>query len=254
MTRPAPPTSPKGSEYHCVEPELGEKIDLLEMNDLDAELAGDLRTHLEICHACRQLIGFDGVLRRELPGADWAEAAETAPRRSTTVRPSRIWTAAACTLALAAGLLLLLAPSEHSLIGGDYFRPQRSNGVAPHIERPVEGEMMRGTGGALEWAAIEGAYHYKVTVERVSDGRRWQNQLSGTKFDLPAGTQAAGDYIAAVEVVPANLLQRSEASVSFRRGSAGDWLRYRILHPHRAGALLAGLSLLLGVAAILRRA
>ena len=254
MTRPAPPTPTAGGEYRCVEPELGEKIDLLEMEGLDATLAEDLQAHISICHACRQLVGLETRLRSDLPAADWADSTGPAPARSIASRPPLVWAAAAGAIALAACLLLLLAPSEHSLFGGDYFSRQRSNGVAPHIARPVEGEVIRGGGGALEWTPIEGAYHYKVTVERVSDGRRWQGQLSGTSFELPADSQAPGDYIAAVEVVPANLLPRPESSVSFRRGGTDDWLRYRILHPHRASLMLAGLAALLGIGAVLRRA
>ncbi len=258
MTRPTPPFDQENVDYLCVEPELGEKLDLLEMESPESELARDLHAHLEICHACRRLHRFEKVLRQELPAADWvmdspAQSGQNRTGRYRLLRPRPLWAAGGAALALAACLLILLTPSAHPLFKGDYYRAQRSNGFAPHIERPIEGEMLRCDGGRLEWNAIPGAYHYRVTIERVTDGKRWRSQLSANHFDLPPGSEKPGDYIAAVEVVPANLLQRPESSVSFTRGSTGDWLGYRLFHPHRVSLLFGGLALIFALGAILRR-
>lgn len=232
----------------CIDPELGNRLWLLDTPDCPEELAARLDHHLRYCAACR--------LRQAV-----AERVEAGLRDgSLVVRPDfrgrfAAWSGGLGAVAVAAGLAVLLllpprAPHEALVLRGE---------DGPIIESPVPDEVVRGERPTIRWTPLAGATRYEVRVSAVDGGHDWSVSTRVAETAVPETDPLAPGtrYRIRVEPVPGHLAPDGALRSSFRTGSTGAWLRYRLERGAPAGRWLGGaglLGLLAGaVGALVRR-
>jgi len=239
-------------EYECVDPQVGRLLERGEENPLDPEERAELDAHLEICQSCRVTVRMDLMLREE--AARYGHERAAAGNR-------RFWTGVGGVLRLAAVICLLLglaaawrfAPSDQPRFGEalPQFAERAEDGELV-IERPREREVLPPGGGDLRWTRVPGASHYRVDMKGL-DGFDWSDaRVRENRRALPDETPP-GDYLAKVRAVPEHLGGGRPAVVSFRRGSWGEFLRFRVRFMPLPAIILLSAAIGLGLVALSNR-
>ena len=195
---------------------------------LGVEARQQLEDHLADCSHCLALVGLvSGELEdggsATVPDASVARArtlARPGSRRRVPLPPQ--W-AAAATVVLAVGLLLLMAqprnPSDSDTRSGSpATRTAQSPG--PQLLSPAEGATIDGTQLTVRWSGVAGARYYEVRLltaagDVVSDG-----QVSGTEWRPPNRAALRPDQEYFVHV---------DAFVSEGKAVGSEYVSFRVL-------------------------
>jgi hypothetical protein len=236
-------------EADCLDPVLGGQVWRLDAPDCADELRGRLEHHLAYCAACRLQRAVEREVEAGLRGGDLL-LAPAAPRLDRFAG----LTAACGTLALAAGLAVLLvlppaAPHDAMVLRGD---------DGPAIERPVPDEVVRGGRPTLRWTPLAKATRYDVKVTAVDGDHAWATSTREPVATVPpeAELPVGARYRVRVEPVPAHLAPDGALHTSFRTGGLGEWFGYRLGHGRAGGRWLGGaglVGLLAGALGLLAR-
>jgi len=255
----------------CVEPDLREKAEGVAPEKLDPETRRNWELHLEICHDCREKHAFASLEPfNKVVGELLAEGVGINEEVGVCGRPFQLaggngssqprlrrhsfWLGATAAAAAAIVLALALPPNPKSLMHP--FTPildEKAPDISFLIKRPLEGEVLLGSGGELEWTSVERARFYRVTLRGLRDDFNWTKSVNSTTLDLPEGSEALGDYLAIVEPLPEGLIPEKDREVLFRRGGPLAFLAYRLEHMPVVSLLLIFGSLILGSLAVFRR-
>jgi Putative zinc-finger len=243
-------TSTRGHEdrYECVEPDLGEQIWRLDDPELDAAEATLLKDHLAMCDACRIYRAMDRDFAAGLesgslelpPPAD--EGGPAGAGLSWRIGAGPLGWGAGLALAAGLALVLLLPPQARDRDG--ILR----SGVEAPFERPVEGEVIGGSGVHLRWREIPGASKYLVRIDAVAGDYRWSGESRDPSITVPSENElpAGMDYRAYLIPVPGDLAPAEGLTVSFQSGSLSSILRYRVQAAPQPARWLGLVGVLLG--------
>lgn len=232
--------------YECVESELGKELWKYDMPGIDSGLKRRIEAHLTVCDACRLsraierkvAVGLrDGGLKVGRPALPRSRPGFARLRRGSFLGAAGVFAMAAAFI-----LLFLLPPSVPDQAG-----TSRSALLRPGFDRPVEREVVREVGIRFSWRPIEGATRYRIAVREVEGPYEWSGETNGTSVrtpvenPLPAGKR----FRALLQPVPADLARPGDTSVSFRTGTKGEVLLYRIGASPVPVRLLASIGLFL---------
>jgi hypothetical protein len=246
----------KRLEFECVDRKYSNQIRKLGDGELDPKERERWQTHLKICHACRE----DEVLGELLPelilagvGVEAKETDSPPPRRPRRYLGARhVWAGAGVSLAAGLTMVFLMSPHRDSVANRGFSDTARGDLVF-WIDHPVEGEVLKETGGELTWQTVDEATSYRITVETMDGERRWVRTAMATRIELPAESDGAGDYVAIVEPIPRGLVSESQADVAFKRSGWAAFIAYRLAHAAWLSLAPLALAIGLGALAILRR-
>jgi len=234
-----------GEPAICLDEALAGELWQLAREDCPDDLRARLENHVRYCAACRLQLAVERSIAAGLAAGDLRIA--RAPRRSLP-----LWLTGAGSLALAAGLaLVLLLPPV-----APHFADVVRGAGEPLIERPVPDEVVLGNRPTLRWAPVFGATSYEVRVTEVAGGSSWSTRTAATEVRIPVGFELDGDarYRLRVDPTPAHLAPPGGMTTSFRTADAGRWAGYRLTHAPAGVRWLGGLGLaaaLAGVATLL---
>lgn len=226
--------------YECVDPELGGELWRLDDLGTDDALRGRLEAHISICARCRLQLATE---ERARTGLRNGRLTLRGGRPRSRITPLSLGGAGALALAAGVALVLLLPPRalEEDLV-------LRDGTGRPVITRPVPGEVVRGDKPCIEWTPIEGATAYRVTLRQVDGAYEWAHETTGPPACVPADAALATSarYRVVLETVPGYLAPGGGHHTSFRTGTLGEFLRYRLDAAPGWVLILGALGTLLG--------
>ncbi len=233
----------------CIDTTLGTELWRLETADCPAELRSRLETHVTYCAACRLQLAVE---RKVVAGL--GDGSLVLRRPAPAYARYAVWsasvgiTAVACSLAL---MLLLppIAPHSAMTMRGD---------DGPSINRPVPDEVVLGGQPTIRWTPLEGVTSYNVQVETVDGNHRWSTNTPTAEITVPASDELPLNMRCRIRIepVPAHLAPAEGLRTSFRTGSTGSWIQYRLGHAKSISRWFGGFGLagiLAGVAGLLTR-
>lgn len=232
--------------YECVEPALGAALWRIDLPDTPAELRQRLEDHRVVCDACRLQQAAGVRIQRGLASGSLRLPASLPPlgaRKAALVR-----SAAGGVVGLAAAFaLLFLAPPPRP----DH-EAQVRGGAASRFLRPVEGEVLRGAEIPLAWQPLPGATAYRVTLRQIDGPYAWKGVTPESELTVPAASSPPrGVRIRALlEPLPEDLATPGSISVVFERGTASEYLAYRIRIAPLVAWLLGGTGALILLATL----
>ncbi len=232
----------------CVDPKVGERILELALPTpvADTDERRLLTAHAEVCAYCRLTLDLHRSLAEGLADGSLTSASARV-RNQTRIRD---WTGWAAVAAIAASLacLLLLPPRAvgPSLVlrGG----PDESRFL-----RPVEGEVVGGSGLNISWTAMPGADSYRIRLTGGPDDFAWTAETSQAHLVIPASADLppGETFRVLLSTVPADLMPPGGISVSFRTGGTAAVASHRIRQAQPIVFLLAfaglGCAMIAGV-------
>lgn len=226
--------------YECVDPDLGAGLWRLDDPEIDHALRGRLEVHVSICAPCRLQRATEDRVRSGLRSERLVLRGE---RPLAHITPLRIGGIGALALAAGIALVFLLPPGtldKDMLVRGD---PEQ-----PAITRPIPGEIVHGNQPCIEWTPIEGATSYRVTLRQVDGQDEWSHETADPQACVPADAPLATSarYRVLLETVPAYLASGGGLHSSFRTGTIGEVMRYRLDTAPAWATALGALGALLG--------
>ncbi len=224
------------NDIECLDEVLGDQLWQLSTPKCPADLRARLETHVTYCAACRLQLAMERKVEAGLRGGELS-----LPRPVFRMDRAASLTAACGTMALAAGLTLLLmlppsAPHDGMVLRGD---------DGPAIERPVPDDVVLGGRPTLRWTPLKGATRYDVQVTAVDGDHTWSVSTREPEVTVPSGEDLPLDtrYRVRVAPVPAHVAPDGALRTSFRTGGTGAWLNHRLGHGSDWGRGLAGVGL-----------
>jgi len=235
-----------GNGYECVDPPVGRNIWQLDDPALDPAIRRQLAAHLVICDACRLQRDVERRVGRGLTTGRLTLRRRSAAGHEHRRATRRLVGGGGLLLAASLAALLLVPPRSR-----DAGRIERG-AVAGAFRRPVEGEVVLSGRPRLTWRPVPGATAYRVRVSEVGGPFHWQGRTEAPELRLPRDVALPPhrDFRAVVTPVPPDLGPVGGTSVSFRRGSPGEWWRYRWRAAPPWIPVLAALGLALLAAAL----
>ncbi len=230
--------------FECVQPELGDQIWRLDLDETAAELHTRLEHHLQVCDSCRLTLALDSKLASAAVGGHITIASDSVDGNAWS---RGLMSAGGLALAASLALVLLIPPG---VMPFGSFRGDAET----MILSPVEGEVLTDATPRASWQPVTDATAYRVTLTGIDSSYQWSAHVENTTAQVPEtnALPAQGRFRLLVEPVPADLAPLGENSVVFRRGDISDLMAWRIRHTPRpvqwltwlsAASLIAGLVL-----------
>ncbi len=219
---------PKEYRYECIEPEFGDQLWRLELEDLDPELRLVLEAHAGSCHACALLLALD---RQSQALAETGALARMQRKQAPTwLEKMRRASRPVAGLAFAASLLALLYMPPRSRHEDSV---QRGDDHAVFL-RPVEGELVSSLTPNLRWSQITGVSSYLVQVRELGGDIVWESEGGEAELRIPveASLERDREYKVLLATQPHDLLPPEGISVIFRTGSIWAVALHRLRWAH----------------------
>lgn len=220
-------------DLECLDPMLGEQIWQRATDDCPPDLRERLEAHLQYCAACRLQAAVEDLVA----GGLRTKRLQLPPARDYAA-PGWLGAMGMASIAASVVMMLTLAPrpaSEALVLRGD-------DAGMPAIERPVPGEIVHGRRPTLRWTPLAGASSYRVRVTAVDDDFTWMSDVKQSEATVPTDKSLPADtrFRVVVSPVPAHLAPAEGMRTTFRTGSLGAWLGYRLSHSPLASRVPAG--------------
>ncbi|MBC8426281.1 hypothetical protein H8E07_19365 [bacterium] len=226
--------------YECVDPDLGGELWRLDDPETNRALRGRLEVHVSICARCRLQLATEDWTRSGLRSERIVLRGE---RSRTRITPLHLGGFGA--MALAAGIALVFLLPAGTL---DKDMLVRGNPEQPAITRPIPGEVVHGNKPRIEWTPIADATSYRVTLRQVDGSHEWSHETTDPQAcvtdDALLATSAR--YRVLLETVPAYLASGGGLHSSFRTGTTGEFMRYRLGTAPAWAIALGALGAILG--------
>lgn len=225
-------------DFECIDPGLGAQIWRLDDPTTAPGLRDRLDLHVRHCADCRLALA---VAREAGEGLRAGRLVVAGPLLPAWIR----WTGGLGAGALAAclALVFLLPPRP----AGD--SPLLRGTGAPAVTSPAPDTVIRDRTPEIRWTPLEHAVRYRITVREVGGDYAWQGESVTPAFALPSGADlpVSSRFRVDVEPVPAHAAPGGRLQSSFRTGSWGEFVDFRLgaAPPALLAGALAGLAGLL---------